>query len=500
MRPLTPPSPLCRQALQESFDLQLRTTLGYNFPLSAFEALDPDKAPRLRGAVTKAEFCTEAKLRMQRTGLRGPHVEDEAFDEARVRAQFDALLAAGSKPSAKLLNYSECYQRLRSGLPELPEKLMQQRQPPPQQQQQPLPAETSADAGGHGFMASARRKLARQQTEMLNEEQVAEAMQRRQEERLRDEKRREQNEQARRERLKLYETSLHDLWSTQWVHVQLGRLPSDQLVDGMGVVEREPLLMTQLAELMRNHFQQLFDTYLYYAKVEIAENATELYRMTESSWKTLLRVAGVVGTGAQQVSTTTCSRIFTQVNQRRDNLMKGAGSYATAVAEGTNNAAVTAGVLQATDDFDENMLAFDAVTRSHYAAGSLFSFTFSEFLEGVVFVALELQREKTSFVALELQRAPSAADATSSEPSDETEQSHAEPTRTPLRADDVLLAVQALLVDRILKNAKVAPCHLENSAARWLRSVLSVWCARSRPSCLRDTPCCLRPARAGPTL
>ena len=119
MRPLTPPSPLCRQALQESFDLQLRTTLGYNFPLSAFEALDPDKAPRLRGAVTKAEFCTEAKLRMQRTGLRGPHVEDEAFDEARVRAQFDALLAAGSKPSAKLLNYSECYQRLRSGLPEL---------------------------------------------------------------------------------------------------------------------------------------------------------------------------------------------------------------------------------------------------------------------------------------------------------------------------------------------------------------------------------------------
>lgn len=304
-------------------------------------------------------------------------------------------------------------------------------------------------------MASARRKLARQQTEMLNEEQVAEAMQRRQEERLRDEKRREQNEQARRERLKLYEASLHDLWSTQWVHVQLSRLPNDELVDGMGVVEREPLLTTRLAELMRNHFQQLFDTYLYYAKVEIAENATELYRMTESSWKMLLRVAGVVGTGAQQVSTTTCSQIFTQVNQRRDNLMKGTGSYSTAVAEGTNNAAVTAGVLQATDDFDENMLAFDAVTRSHYAAGSLFSFTFSEFLEGVVFVALELQR------------APSPPDAASSEPSDLfSEPSRSGLTRIPLRADDVLLAVQTLLVDRILKNAKVAPWHLESSAAR----------------------------------
>ena len=51
--------------------------------------------------------------------------------------------------------------------------------------------------------------------------------------------------------------------------MRLDTLPFDQPVDGKGVAEREPFLHEDLADLLRVHFQHLFDVYLYYAKVSL---------------------------------------------------------------------------------------------------------------------------------------------------------------------------------------------------------------------------------------
>ena len=61
------------------------------------------------------------------------------------------------------------------------------------------------------------------------------------------------------------------------------------------------------------------------------------------------------------------------------------------------------------------------VTRSHYAAGSLVSFTFSEFLEGLILVALHLQPPPS--------------------------------TEAALTGADVMHAVASLLTERVLKHA-----------------------------------------------
>ena len=135
---------------------------------------------------------------------------------------------------------------------------------------------------------------------------------------------------------------------SQWKYVLLEKLPGDALISGQGVAEREPYLADDLAELLRAHFQQLFDTYLYYAKVswnftchslsclllptckyllharvqakaipahsymharhgfsqvEAEASTAELYRMTDSSWRMLLRDATVVGDGREQIKT-----------------------------------------------------------------------------------------------------------------------------------------------------------------------------------------------------
>ena len=156
-------------------------------------------------------------------------------------------------------------------------------------------------------------------------------------------------EQHRREaRLRAFSTSKRNMYDAQWSHVQLELLPGDQLVDGKGVTEREPTLLTDLAELLRARFESLFDTYMYYAKVEEHEHAAELYRLTESSWKQLLRDAAVLQNEQYQLtclSTTQASSIFKSVNQRRDNLQRGCGGGRGAPTPGTtNSAAVSAAV------------------------------------------------------------------------------------------------------------------------------------------------------------
>jgi hypothetical protein len=126
-----------------------------------------------------------------------------------------------------------------------------------------------------------------------------------------------------------------------------------------------------------------------------AESATgELYRMADFNWKSLLRDASLVGEGKGQLRTTAVSAIFKSVNQRRDNLAKNKGAAAQREnasgkpAEGTP-AAYTDAVLQIASLGTHGGTFANGVTP-HYAAGSLYGFTFSEFLEGLIHVAVQL--------------------------------------------------------------------------------------------------------------
>ena len=203
-------------------------------------------------------------------------------------------------------------------------------------------------------------------------------------------------------KLEQLEASNNALWSSQWEYVQLADLPNDTIIEGRGVAEREPELYGALGELLRAHFLQLFDTYLYYAKVDVAETAPELYRMTESSWKSLLRDSELLadkGNHYQQIALHShdASSIFKRVNQRRENMTKGVGKYAE-----TPTAITSEALGAATPDRGAGL---GPVVERHFGAGSLFSFTFSEFLEGLVLVALELMPPKTHLALAELQEA-----------------------------------------------------------------------------------------------
>lgn len=219
---------------------------------------------------------------------------------------------------------------------------------------------------------------------------------------------------ARQVRLSEYESTLTTLWKDQWSYVQLGQLPKDvekpNEIGRKGLNERDTTLRDQLGELLVLYFQELFDTYLYYAKVEADASASELYRMTDFNWKNVLRDSKVVGDNkASQIGTQTVSSIFKFVNQRRDNLTQGkiqgpkdpkpppppssADPSGAPPAESLED--ITDAVTKAMVDSGAAASAAaqgfsSAVTRSHYAAGSLYAFTFSEFLEGLIHVALEL--------------------------------------------------------------------------------------------------------------
>lgn len=253
---------------------------------------------------------------------------------------------------------------------------------------------------------------------------------------------RAEEDAARARRLRAYEANLATLWESQWEHVQLARLPSDSQVPDahgrVGVAEREPVLASRLAALLKEHFQRLFDIYLFYAKVDADAAASELYRMTDFTWKALLKDATVVGDDrATQLNTQQASGIFRLVNQRRDNLtlnkgggkgMDGKGASATPAARAgaapTGPADYTAAVLEAVQQATDADGFGSSVTKAHYAAGSLYAFTFSEYLEGLIFVALE--------------RPPPA--------------SAARPA-SGLTAEGVLAAVQSLLEECILPYA-----------------------------------------------
>jgi hypothetical protein len=214
---------------------------------------------------------------------------------------------------------------------------------------------------------------------------------------------RTEEERQRRKRLSAFAAHLDRLWESQWRHVQLHELPYDAKLQGKGVFEREPRLLEHLGALLKKHFEQLFDTYLYYAKVEAEESAVEMYRLKDSSWRMLLRDAGVIGEARDQILTTTAGQIFTFVNQRREKLASAGGATpppqvaaafadgwwtTSRTADGAPDSAITAAVLHSTTEAAKP--GFDAVaTRGHYMGGSPFGFTLSEFLEGLVFSALQ---------------------------------------------------------------------------------------------------------------
>ena len=306
---------------------------------------------------------------------------------------------------------------------------------------------TDASAGG---AAAPRQLLVRDATV----ENLAGVLTAQKETRIKSAKRRQDDERTRKKRLLAFDAKCETLWKTQWQHVQLHSLPFDTQVDGRGVAEREPFLSEDLADLLREQFQALFDVYLYYAKVDAEASASELYRMTDPSWRMFLRDATVMGNGPNQLRTMAATQIFRTVNQRRDNLSRGTtgqpgtyhdprssshapgGSPAPASpfalaprprpspsplalaprprphsrphsrpharprsllrpgtpkrADGGTSAAITSAVLQVTEPAAVSAtVGFNSsVTMRHYAAGSLFAFTFSEFLEGLVFAAL----------------------------------------------------------------------------------------------------------------
>lgn len=228
-------------------------------------------------------------------------------------------------------------------------------------------------------------------------------------------KKRAEEEAARTKRLRAYETTISSLWESQWEYVLLTRLPADnEKADERGrrgVSERHPELADQLAQLLQHFFSQLFDIYLFYAKVEADAAASELYRMTDFNWKSLLRDATVVGESreAGQLTTQEVTAIFKTVNQRRDNLTQNKGKEAKALNAGERAtddkpAAYTEAALKVIVEAPGGGAAIGgggysgSVTKPHYAAGSLYAFTFSEFLEGLIHVALQLPPNASGMV------------------------------------------------------------------------------------------------------
>ena len=117
--------------------------------------------------------------------------------------------------------------------------------------------------------------------------------------------------------------------------------------------------------------------------------------MTDFNWKSLLRDASLVGDGKGQLSTSGSTAIFKSVNQRRHNLAQQQGTAAQRESaagfkpvDGTP-AAMSDAALQVVS-LGTHGGVLGAVAKPHYAAGSLYAFTFSEFLEALIHVALHL--------------------------------------------------------------------------------------------------------------
>ena len=351
---------------------QLRARLARDFPTAVFAAWDADKPPRARGKTTKDEF----RLAVSMLPL---DADEEPYEPAIVDALFETFDAEGKGTIAP------------ATMAEALKAALTAEQPPKQGGSVATSVTFSAPSGrgssrsvrsSSGAAATAARAAPKEPGgdawAAVEQESMAALLQQQQEDRDASAARRAEEDAKRRDRLTKYEVGLVSMWDSQWAFVQLHSLPHDILVDGCGVAEREPQLKEQLGALLRTHFQPLFDMYLHYAKIDEDEYASELYRMTESSWKTLLRDATVLGTAPGQISSVQASQIFTNVNQRRENLeLAGLGGGWGLIAA-------------AGETIVEHGYAY-GVVRAHYAAGSLFAFTFSECLEGFVLLALELE-------------------------------------------------------------------------------------------------------------
>ena len=252
------------------------------------------------------------------------------------------------------------------------------------------PATTTAplvlpDRTGKPGMASI--KMQRQQSSKVKAAELERMLQQQTKER-RTVQRKGEEEAKRKRRLAEYEKSINSLWEDQWAHVQLVRLPSDV---PPGVLAREPGLAEALANLLKEYFADLFDIYLYYAKVDSDSASMELYKMTDFNWKALLKEAKVVGDQPGMLSTSVSSTIFKTVNQRRDNMEQSRGKTGQGATSGQAQAAdYTKAAMKAIVEIEPSKGFGSSVMRSHYAAGSLYAFTFSEYLEGLICTALEL--------------------------------------------------------------------------------------------------------------
>jgi hypothetical protein len=250
---------------------------------------------------------------------------------------------------------------------------------------------------------------------------VAKALQEREKE-MESSEHRSKVEARRMSRMDTFNSSMRDLWQSQWKHVQLGELPNDTEdtpdADGQGgggVASRDPRLAESLADIFELRFPDLFDIYLFYSRVDVAESAdasaSELYRMTDFTWRSVLKDSKIVsvepGPAARKMlSTMVASRIFVSVNQRRDNLENrelvmerkiASKGYKKGVEAKLQGAVLMATPTQSSSQQEEAPSTNEAesvgeILQGHSAAaGSLYAFTFSEFLEGLVHAALELQ-------------------------------------------------------------------------------------------------------------
>ena len=142
------------------------------------------------------------------------------------------------------------------------------------------------------------------------------------------------------------------LWAAEWASVQLYKLPGDTSIDGTPLVLRDLDFSSRLSELMRAHFNDLFGTFAAYSVVGEQNAEDSVFRVTESTWFSLLTDAQLIGRASGLISRTQASLVFKMVNQRRSLLAKGGAG--------------------------------------EFNAGGLYSFTFSEFLEAVVLLSLEV--------------------------------------------------------------------------------------------------------------
>ena len=195
------------------------------------------------------------------------------------------------------------------------------------------------------------------------------------------------SERGRLQRTATFNKTMSDVLEDAWERIHLDELPDDGDEEDEPLCEREPQFTSDLHDLFLKHFQDLFDMYLFYAKVEVPDSvdaaASELYRMTDYKFRQLLKDSNIVGERDKrtQISTTAASAIFRTVNSRRDHLEKGNAHGSRGGAHVTADKAAHEAIGEATGLGGEGSAQ----------AGSLFGFTFSEFLEGLVFTALELK-------------------------------------------------------------------------------------------------------------